>query len=886
LQHRWAGLREEKEQMLVFKKHKMTKFTLVILLFLGSVCNAADNYYVATNGWDFYTPTQAQNPATPWHTIQHALDTITSNNYIINLAAGTYDYEPWHSITLGASKNGKTIVFLGASSDANATIFSSSTANAFVISSCTTGNITWQNMTIKSTYAGNKTLVSMWTDYDGVQLTFNNCILGVNGDTTTGYTICVYFGALATAPTCTRKITFIDSYCYGKDNIHTVWLRDIGTLTINNSLIDRTNSVASTSAAILLGNKVGTVTINNGSIIRSKVLGLYGESTLTSFAKCEIDNVTFDCNNEAVSISDYLVQGTFTNITANNGIVLGHIYNDCSHPLGQIVVHDNNLIHTAADINAGVFGLAIGYGITGAEVYNNNVLDFGIALSLKGTACNIHHNIFRGGSNNVAGDFFPIYLRSANHCLFEHNTVYALGRYALYLYDQDGFPPGDANHTDYNVFVSNIFDASGGGTYAIYLKGPEIYHNLFDYNCYVAGSTALGYAGGANKTLTGLRMWWATNAATEQGLTNDSHSIAKNPQFMDPANGDFRLDEFSPCLNTGERTLYGGYTSMGAWQPPSASVIFGYVSELDGNTAVEGVLIRTDGNDVNTVTDANGFYELWVDYNWSGIVTPQKEGYVFKPDSNTYTNVTQDYGDQNYIATLKTFVISGYVLEQNYATPINDVNVSAENGGGPWTSRYGGGSWLTDANGYYEVVVDYNWSGKVTPTKYTYGFTPANIDYNNVIADQNNQNYNGKPLPFIISGYIKNGCDVPIAGVLVDANNGGGQRTTDANGYYEVWVDYNWSGTVTPTKGHHTFNPGEMVYVDVLANQTEQNYQATNIYDLDCNGSIGFGDIRIISENWLNGPYLPGDFYKDEDDIVNFLDFAEFAKHWLEGPIP
>ena len=312
--------------------------------------------------------------------------------------------------------------------------------------------------------------------------------------------------------------------------------------------------------------------------------------------------------------------------------------------------------------------------------------------------------------------------------------------------------------------------------------------------------------------------------------------------------------------------------------------ISGHVIELDGNTPVEGVPIQTDGNDVNTVTDANGFYELWVDYNWSGIVTPQKEGYVFKPDSNTYANVTQDYGDENYIATLMTFKIAGYVLEQNYATPINDVNVSAENGGGPWTSRYGGGSDKTDVNGYYEVVVDYNWSGKVVPAKYAYAFEPNKMEYVNVKSDSNDQDYTGTLLTFIISGHIKNSCDdVPIAGVLVDANNGGGQNTTDVNGFYEVWVDYNWSGTVTPTKGHHTFNPGEMVYVDILSDQPDQNYVAHNIYDLDYDCYIGWGDVAVIHDNWLQtGEDLPGDFYKDEDDIVNFLDFAEFAKHWLE----
>lgn len=139
---------------------------------------------------------------------------------------------------------------------------------------------------------------------------------------------------------------------------------------------------------------------------------------------------------------------------------------------------------------------------------------------------------------------------------------------------------------------------------------------------------------------------------------------------------------------------------------------------------------------------------------------------------------------------------------------------------------------------------------------------------------------------YTISGHIRNECNVPVEGVLVDANNGGGQDTTDVNGFYEVQVNYNWSGTVTPTKNYYTFDPNWRSYADVLANQTEQNYQAANIYDLDCNGSIGFGDIGIISENWLDGPDLPGDFYKDEDDIVNFLDFAEFAQHWLEGNIP
>jgi len=137
--------------------------------------------------------------------------------------------------------------------------------------------------------------------------------------------------------------------------------------------------------------------------------------------------------------------------------------------------------------------------------------------------------------------------------------------------------------------------------------------------------------------------------------------------------------------------------------------------------------------------------------------------------------------------------------------------------------------------------------------------------------------------PVSITGYIKNECNVPIEGVLVDANNGGGQDTTDMNGFYEVWVDYNWSGTVTPSKEHHTFDPNLMIYVDVSANEQDQNYIADNIYDLDCDGTIGLGDFAVMCENWLmTGPGIAGDFVADE--IVNFLDFAELANAGANNP--
>ncbi len=400
-----------------------------------------------------------------------------------------------------------------------------------------------------------------------------------------------------------------------------------------------------------------------------------------------------------------------------------------------------------------------------------------------------------------------------------------------------------------------------------------------------------------NKTVTAIFtpiQYIITALAGSNGLISPTGDVYVN-------HGDSQLFTASP--NTGyevdrwyvddELVQTGGYkyTLTNITEPHTINVtfkimvfaIFGYVLEPDGNTPVADVLLSTDTNDVNAVTDPNGYYQLWVNYNWSGTVTPEKEGFIFEPNSDYYPGVTQHFNDVNYTATMMTFEINGYVLEDDGITAVNDVNISAENGGGDYTGRYGGGAAITDVNGYYQVVVDYNWSGKVTPTKYAYAFEPNNIDYNDVKYDYNDQDYTGTLLSFTISGYIKNFCDVPAEDVLVAASNGAGLDTTDANGFYEVWVGYFWSGTVTPTKNNYTFDPNMTTYIGVLNDQVDHDYLADYIYDLDYDGFIGFGDVAIISENWLEtGEDIPGDFYDDGADIVNFPDFADFANVWQD----
>jgi lysophospholipase L1-like esterase len=309
--------------------------------------------------------------------------------------------------------------------------------------------------------------------------------------------------------------------------------------------------------------------------------------------------------------------------------------------------------------------------------------------------------------------------------------------------------------------------------------------------------------------------------------------------------------------------------------------ISGCVLDADGNMPLEGVLIMIEGNDVNTVTDANGFYELSVLSGWSGVVVPQKDEYEFEPNGYIFTDVNQDCYDADYMAIPKTCVISGYVLDMEGVEPISDVNVAAENGGGSWTSKTGGGSALTDEYGYYEISVDYNWTGAVKPSKSHFILDPnarSYADVNDEYIEQ--QYYFGTELNIKITGSVKNDCYIPVAGVIVDADNGGSDCVTDVNGFYEVWVSDGWQGTITPVKANFTFTPSSLNYDNVLTDIVDQNYTADSIYDLDCSGNIDWEDISIIAQNWLHcGPGIIGDF-GDIDEKVDFRDFAEFAGVW------
>ena len=135
----------------------------------------------------------------------------------------------------------------------------------------------------------------------------------------------------------------------------------------------------------------------------------------------------------------------------------------------------------------------------------------------------------------------------------------------------------------------------------------------------------------------------------------------------------------------------------------------------------------------------------------------------------------------------------------------------------------------------------------------------------------------------IISGYILEPNDTPVEGVVVSATPAGSSDITDPNGYYEIMVSYDWSGTITSTKGGLIFSPPQRIYNNVTIDHLQEDFEDISIYNLDGIGYIDFGDLRVMTENWLNsGAGIGGDINNNGsgDGIVDFFDFADFSLVW------
>ncbi|HUU51707.1 MAG TPA: Calx-beta domain-containing protein, partial [Candidatus Heimdallarchaeota archaeon] len=97
----------------------------------------------------------------------------------------------------------------------------------------------------------------------------------------------------------------------------------------------------------------------------------------------------------------------------------------------------------------------------------------------------------------------------------------------------------------------------------------------------------------------------------------------------------------------------------------------------EGGSGLTGVTLTGLPNSP-ILTDGTGFYTDTVPDGWSGTVTPGLAGYTFTPESIDYTNVTADFLDQDYTASVSVqFSASSSIGDEGDTPAILEIFLSA-----------------------------------------------------------------------------------------------------------------------------------------------------------------------------------------------------------------
>ena len=237
--------------------------------------------------------------------------------------------------------------------------------------------------------------------------------------------------------------------------------------------------------------------------------------------------------------------------------------------------------------------------------------------------------------------------------------------------------------------------------------------------------------------------------------------------------------------------------------------------KISGNAGIAGaILSHTDGSSKVAIADGNGDYAFKVSDNWTGTVTPSKAGYTFTPESKIYTSVSGDIAVEDYTAIPITFMNSGNAGVGGAVLSYTDGTTKTA---------------LADEDGNYSLIVSYNWSGTIAPSKPGYMFTPVSRNYTNVLGDQTGQDY----AALAVYGISSN---VGVPGATLGYVNGDPKVViSDVNGDYSFILPSGWSGTVTPSKTG---------YSNVTTDQPNQDYIASPIFST-ISGNVGLSGVTL-----------------------------------------
>jgi FtsP/CotA-like multicopper oxidase with cupredoxin domain len=245
-----------------------------------------------------------------------------------------------------------------------------------------------------------------------------------------------------------------------------------------------------------------------------------------------------------------------------------------------------------------------------------------------------------------------------------------------------------------------------------------------------------------------------------------------------------------------------------------------------------GVTLAYTGG--STTTAANGKYTITLPAGASTTLTPSKTGYLFTLISPALVSPVLSSTTQDYTAVAGVEIAGQVYINTVPIQPLAGVTITFSNGGG---------SAVTDANGFYSNFVLSGWSGTATPSSSaSYAFNPTVRNFTNVTTLQSGRNFIATAVVTYSGNVTRGGAALP--GVRVAFSNGGGSVLTNASGNYTITLNSGWTGTITPTlNGTGTiFSPASVVIAVPVTLNATQNFSTVQ-------SITGRARVRVAGQN-------------------------------------
>lgn len=518
---------------------------MLMLLVLGGWCWGA-TFYVdnasPAGGDGTTTETSGTDPHRAFHQIMAACNSASVvDGSTISVAAGNYNEDTTAYLYFNTDTNGKTLTITNGSATHPVVTTANTEFCVRINTGMATGHIIFDGIDFAPATAGNALDYSMF--YLGASvpsLTIKNSVITIPTSATGGLFSCTALAAptrditfencTITAPKIAAAVIDVDNFIVKNCTITDGGTANSFTFTGTNGItnIEFDTVTLSGSEGHCFSIAAGTtgitkIYIHGGSYTtdaNSNGFGFFTAASAATFSNIIIDGATWNTGKGCIQIS--MSAGnvwlnnnkcTSTHATAAGiPIQVGADAGTNANPLSNVIVTNNVCKFGGAD---NTHALLIGAGCDKAEVSGNLCIGGDIQLVLKSSGGNVHHNTTYGDRG--------IYLKGATFYRVWNNTAKCTSGGA-FEWGADEVPTAASK----NYIVNNVFDGTSGDAAIKDLAGTE-QSNLFDYNCYVAG-THLAIIGGENfDTLATLKAKWL--AFSTFGALNDAHSIVANPSL-------------------------------------------------------------------------------------------------------------------------------------------------------------------------------------------------------------------------------------------------------------------------------------------------------------------------------------------------------------------